>query len=53
MASVDALGADVCEQGTARELMKIVPASHRVLLVEPHSYFNHIFTFVSMRPAPS
>lgn len=25
--------------------MKLVPASHRVVLVEPHSHFNHIFTF--------
>lgn len=32
-------------KNTARELMTIAPATHRVLLVEPHSHFNHIFTF--------
>lgn len=30
---------------TARELMAIAPATHRVLLIESHSHFNHIFTF--------
>ncbi|KAF2160240.1 hypothetical protein M409DRAFT_60153 [Zasmidium cellare ATCC 36951] len=43
--NVVVVGGSYVGLGTARELMKIVPASHRVLLVEPHSHFNHIFTF--------
>lgn len=26
--------------------MTIAPATHRVLLIEPHSHFNHLFAFV-------
>lgn len=34
-------------QNTCRELMSILPAStHRILLIEAHTHFNHIFTFV-------
>ncbi|KAK4152215.1 apoptosis-inducing factor A [Chaetomidium leptoderma] len=30
---------------TAKELANILPATHRVLLVEPHSHFHHLFAF--------
>ncbi|KGO67484.1 FAD-dependent pyridine nucleotide-disulfide oxidoreductase [Penicillium italicum] len=30
---------------TARELARIVPSTHRVLLTEPHSHFHHLFAF--------
>ncbi|KAJ5086235.1 hypothetical protein NUU61_007542 [Penicillium alfredii] len=30
---------------TAQELARVIPATHRVLLTEPHSHFHHLFTF--------
>ncbi|EME43768.1 hypothetical protein DOTSEDRAFT_171613 [Dothistroma septosporum NZE10] len=43
--NVVVVGGSYVGLNAARELMSILPASHRVLLVEPHSHFNHIFTF--------
>jgi hypothetical protein len=35
-------------QAAAKELANVLPATHRVLLVEPHSHFHHLFAFVSV-----
>ncbi|KXT02637.1 hypothetical protein AC578_1162 [Pseudocercospora eumusae] len=43
--NVVVVGGSYVGLNTARELMSIVPQTHRVLLIEPHTHFNHIFTF--------
>lgn len=37
----------------AKELAAALPATHRVLLVEPHSHFNHLFAFPRFAVHPS
>lgn len=32
-------------QATAQELAHLVPETHRVILIEPHSHFHHLFAF--------
>ncbi|KAJ5688489.1 hypothetical protein N7536_011108 [Penicillium majusculum] len=39
------VGGSFVGRTTAQELARIVPATHRVLLTEPHSHFHHLFTF--------
>ncbi|CAI7614974.1 unnamed protein product [Penicillium pancosmium] len=39
------VGGSFVGRGTAQELAKIIPPTHRVLLTEPHSHFHHLFTF--------
>lgn len=34
-------------QNTAQQLAAVLPVTHRVVLVEPHTHFNHLFAFVS------
>jgi 2-polyprenyl-6-methoxyphenol hydroxylase-like FAD-dependent oxidoreductase len=52
MASASALkniivvGGSYVGKATAQELAKIIPSTHRVLLIEPHSHFHHLFAFV-------
>ncbi|KXT17517.1 hypothetical protein AC579_3203 [Pseudocercospora musae] len=43
--NVIVVGGSYVGLNTARELMSIAPRTHRVLLIEPHTHFNHIFTF--------
>ncbi|OJJ78538.1 uncharacterized protein ASPGLDRAFT_138727 [Aspergillus glaucus CBS 516.65] len=39
------VGGSFVGKATASELANVVPNTHRVLLVEPHSHFHHLFTF--------
>ncbi|KAL4802832.1 hypothetical protein BDV18DRAFT_146672 [Aspergillus unguis] len=39
------VGGSYVGKATAQELARTVPATHRVLLVEPHSHFHHLFAF--------
>ncbi|KAJ9397562.1 hypothetical protein DTO282F9_5567 [Paecilomyces variotii] len=39
------VGGSYVGRATAQELARIIPKSHRVLLIEPHSHFNHLFAF--------
>ncbi|KAK0725079.1 hypothetical protein B0H67DRAFT_569526 [Lasiosphaeris hirsuta] len=37
----------------AKELASLLPATHRVLLIEPHSHFHHLFAFPRFAILPS
>ncbi|KAK3346141.1 hypothetical protein B0T25DRAFT_462460 [Lasiosphaeria hispida] len=37
----------------AKELATLLPATHRVLLIEPHSHFHHLFAFPRFAILPS
>ncbi|RDW70683.1 NAD(P)/FAD-dependent oxidoreductase [Aspergillus mulundensis] len=39
------VGGSYVGKSTAQELAKVVPNTHRVLLIEPHSHFHHLFAF--------
>ncbi|KAL4941680.1 hypothetical protein BDV06DRAFT_193981 [Aspergillus oleicola] len=39
------VGGSYVGKSTAQELARNLPASHRVLLIEPHSHFHHLFAF--------
>ncbi|KAL3457988.1 hypothetical protein BJX64DRAFT_237690 [Aspergillus heterothallicus] len=39
------VGGSYVGKATAQELAKIIPETHRVLLIEPHSHFHHLFAF--------
>ncbi|KAB8070096.1 hypothetical protein BDV29DRAFT_198180 [Aspergillus leporis] len=39
------VGGSYVGKTTAQELAQLVPNTHRVLLIEPHSHFHHLFTF--------
>ncbi|KAM3422419.1 hypothetical protein BST61_g2770 [Cercospora zeina] len=43
--NVVVVGGSYVGLNAARELMSILPQTHRVLLIEPHTHFNHIFAF--------
>ncbi|KIV77890.1 hypothetical protein PV11_09668 [Exophiala sideris] len=43
--NVVVVGGSYVGRATAQELAKVVPSTHRVLLIEPHSHFHHLFTF--------
>ncbi|KAL2403931.1 Fe-regulated protein 8 [Exophiala dermatitidis] len=43
--NVVVVGGSYVGRNTAKELAQVVPATHRVLLIEPHSHFHHLFTF--------
>lgn len=38
-------------QNAAQQLAAALPPSHRVLLIEPHSHFHHLFAFASTATA--
>lgn len=40
------VGGSYVGKSTAQELARVVPKTHRVLLIEPHSHFHHLFAFV-------
>ncbi|KAK5376330.1 hypothetical protein LTS13_005128 [Exophiala xenobiotica] len=50
--NVIVVGGSYVGRATAQELAKVVPASHRVLLIEPHSHFHHLFTFPRFAVVP-
>ncbi|KAJ5260558.1 hypothetical protein N7478_012163 [Penicillium angulare] len=39
------VGGSFVGRGTAQQLAGVIPSTHRVLLIEPHSHFHHLFTF--------
>ncbi|XHG06565.1 hypothetical protein AWENTII_009754 [Aspergillus wentii] len=39
------VGGSFVGRTTAQELARVLPDTHRVLLIEPHSHFHHLFTF--------
>ncbi|KAG8865304.1 hypothetical protein FRB96_000194 [Tulasnella sp. 330] len=38
--------------GVAQKLAAVLPATHRVLLIEPHSHFHHLFAFPRFAVVP-
>ncbi|KAK4201720.1 hypothetical protein QBC40DRAFT_277791 [Triangularia verruculosa] len=51
--NVVVVGGSYVGVATAKELASILPPSHRVLLVEPHSHFHHLFAFPRFSILPS
>ncbi|KIW42353.1 hypothetical protein, variant [Exophiala oligosperma] len=51
--NVIVVGGSYVGRATAQELAKVVPSSHRVLLIEPHSHFHHLFVFPRFAIVPS
>ncbi|KAK0625526.1 hypothetical protein B0T17DRAFT_533012 [Bombardia bombarda] len=43
--NVIVLGGSYVGVNAAKELANLLPVTHRVLLVEPHSHFHHLFAF--------
>ncbi|OJI79390.1 hypothetical protein ASPTUDRAFT_132079 [Aspergillus tubingensis CBS 134.48] len=43
--NVIVVGGSYVGKGVAQELARVVPSTHRVLLIEPHSHFHHLFAF--------
>ncbi|EED17576.1 Amid-like NADH oxidoreductase, putative [Talaromyces stipitatus ATCC 10500] len=43
--NVIVVGGSYVGRATAQELARIIPTTHRVLLIEPHSHFHHLFAF--------
>ncbi|KAH8701781.1 putative amid-like NADH oxidoreductase [Talaromyces proteolyticus] len=43
--NVIVVGGSYVGKATALELARVIPPTHRVLLIEPHSHFNHLFVF--------
>ncbi|KAL4907362.1 hypothetical protein BDW74DRAFT_123630 [Aspergillus multicolor] len=39
------VGGSYVGKSTAQELARVVPNTHRVLIIEPHSHFHHLFAF--------
>lgn len=51
--NVVVVGGSYVGMRAAKELASILPASHRVLLIEPHSHFNHLFVFPRFAIVPN
>ncbi|KAK4162346.1 apoptosis-inducing factor A [Cladorrhinum sp. PSN259] len=51
--NVVVVGGSYVGVATAKELASILPPTHRVLLVEPHSHFHHLFAFPRFAILPS
>ncbi|KAK3384886.1 hypothetical protein B0H63DRAFT_448988 [Podospora didyma] len=51
--NVVVVGGSYVGMAAAKELANLLPASHRVLLVEPHSHFHHLFAFPRFAIVPS
>ncbi|KAF7158933.1 hypothetical protein CNMCM5623_004112 [Aspergillus felis] len=43
--NVIVVGGSYVGRATAQELARVIPETHRVLLIEPHSHFHHLFAF--------
>ncbi|KIV91141.1 hypothetical protein PV10_05717 [Exophiala mesophila] len=43
--NVVVVGGSYVGRAAAQELARVIPSTHRVLLIEPHSHFHHLFTF--------
>ncbi|KAK3291907.1 uncharacterized protein B0H64DRAFT_366362 [Chaetomium fimeti] len=51
--NVVVVGGSYVGLSAARELANLLPATHRVVLVEPHSHFHHLFAFPRFATTPS
>ncbi|KXX79699.1 Apoptosis-inducing factor A [Madurella mycetomatis] len=51
--NVVVVGGSFVGLNTAKELASLLPATHRVLLVEPHSHFHHLFAFPRFAITPN
>ncbi|GFZ45347.1 hypothetical protein JCM24511_03073 [Saitozyma sp. JCM 24511] len=51
--NVIVIGGSYVGCAAAKELASVLPATHRVLLVEPHSHFHHLFAFPRFAIVPS
>ncbi|KAK1574082.1 uncharacterized protein LY79DRAFT_640394 [Colletotrichum navitas] len=51
--NVVVLGGSYVGLGAVKELAASLPASHRILLVEPHSHFHHLFAFPRFSVLPN
>ncbi|KAH8197572.1 hypothetical protein TruAng_008256 [Truncatella angustata] len=51
--NVIVVGGSYVGMATTKELASILPATHRILLVEPHSHFHHLFAFPRFAVLPS
>ncbi|KAF7137102.1 hypothetical protein CNMCM5793_007115 [Aspergillus hiratsukae] len=43
--NVIVVGGSYVGRATAQELARVIPETYRVLLIEPHSHFHHLFAF--------
>ncbi|OJJ43197.1 hypothetical protein ASPZODRAFT_103576 [Penicilliopsis zonata CBS 506.65] len=43
--NVIVVGGSFVGRTTAQEIARVIPTTHRVLLIEPHTHFHHLFTF--------
>ncbi|PYI01249.1 FAD/NAD(P)-binding domain-containing protein [Aspergillus sclerotiicarbonarius CBS 121057] len=43
--NVIVVGGSYVGKGAAQEIARVLPSTHRVLLIEPHSHFHHLFAF--------
>ncbi|PYI14306.1 amid-like NADH oxidoreductase, partial [Aspergillus japonicus CBS 114.51] len=50
--NVIVVGGSYVGRGAAEELARVVPSTHRVLLIEPHSHFHHLFAFPRFAVVP-
>ncbi|KAK3321974.1 hypothetical protein B0H66DRAFT_474515 [Apodospora peruviana] len=51
--NVVVVGGSYVGVNAAKELANLLPATHRVLLVEPHSHFHHLFAFPRFAIVPN
>ncbi|KAI8680526.1 Oxidoreductase [Fusarium keratoplasticum] len=51
--TVVVLGGSYVGLATTKALASVLPATHRILLVEPHSHFHHLFAFPRFAVLPS
>ncbi|KAM5511609.1 oxidoreductase [Fusarium oxysporum f. sp. phaseoli] len=51
--TVIVLGGSYVGLATTKALASVLPATHRILLVEPHSHFHHLFAFPRFAVLPS
>ncbi|TXT04936.1 hypothetical protein VHUM_04019 [Vanrija humicola] len=53
LSNVVVVGASYVGVHAAQQLAAILPVTHRVVLVEPHSHFHHLFAFPRFAVTPS
>ncbi|RMZ80925.1 hypothetical protein DV737_g2721, partial [Chaetothyriales sp. CBS 132003] len=46
------IGGSYVGKAAAQKLAEVVPPTHKVLLIEPHAHFHHIFTFPRFAVVP-
>ncbi|ESA41799.1 FAD/NAD(P)-binding domain-containing protein [Neurospora crassa] len=51
--NVVVVGGSYVGKAAAKELANLLPSSHRVILIEPHTHFHHLFAFPRFAILPS